>query len=65
MSDLATRLGTPLAMFSIHRGLIEAALGRRPAALTDLRRGLDQDPGLSPWEADRARSALGSLKGNR
>jgi tetratricopeptide (TPR) repeat protein len=65
MSHLATRLGTPLAMFSIHRGLIEATLGRRSAALKDLRRGLGEDPGLSPWQADRARSALRSLKGNR
>ncbi|MEP6526612.1 MAG: tetratricopeptide repeat protein [Nocardioidaceae bacterium] len=65
MSDRATRLGTPLAMFSIHRGLIEAALGRRSVALRDLRLGLEQDPGLSPWQADRARSVLRSLEGDR
>jgi tetratricopeptide (TPR) repeat protein len=61
MSDRATHLGTPLAMFSIHRGLIEAALGHPAAAQTALRRGLHQDPGLSPWQAARARSALGEL----
>jgi tetratricopeptide (TPR) repeat protein len=61
MSDRATHLGTPLAMFSIHRGLIEAALGHPAAARTALRRGLHQDPGLSPWQAARARSALGEL----
>jgi tetratricopeptide (TPR) repeat protein len=61
MSDRATRLGTPLAIFSIHRGLIEAALGHRAAARTDLRRGLTEDPGLSPWQAHRARSALREL----
>jgi tetratricopeptide (TPR) repeat protein len=65
LSDRATRLGTPLAMFSIHRGLIQAALGLRSAALTNLRRGLEQDPGLSPWQADRARSVLRSLEVDR
>jgi tetratricopeptide (TPR) repeat protein len=65
MSDRATRLGTPLAMFSIHRGLIEVALGHRAAARMDLTRGLEQDPGLSPWQADRARSVLRSLQANR
>jgi tetratricopeptide (TPR) repeat protein len=65
MSDRATRLGTPLAMFSIHRGLIEAALGHLAAARMDLRRGLGEDPGLSPWQANRARSALRSLESVR
>jgi tetratricopeptide (TPR) repeat protein len=61
MSDRATRLGTPSAMFSIHRGLIQAALGHQAAARTALRRGLREDPGLSPWQAARARSALREL----
>jgi tetratricopeptide (TPR) repeat protein len=65
MSDRAMRLGTPLAMLSIHRGLIEAALDQRQAAVTNLRRGLDQDPGLSPWQAERARSVLRSLEAQR
>ena len=62
MSDRATRLGTPLAMFSIHRGLIEAALGHQAAARTALQRGLRLDPGLSPWQAARARSVLRELR---
>lgn len=58
MAVRATRLGTPVSTFWIHRGLIEAALGRDSAAVTHLRRGLSLDPGLSPWQADRAQSAL-------
>jgi len=57
----ATRLNTPAPAFWIHRGLIEASLGRTAAAIEHLRKGLRLDPGLSPWQADRARDALDRL----
>lgn len=65
ISVQATRLDTPAPMFWIHRGLIEAALGRTDAAISHLRKGLDLDPGLSPWQADRARQMLQRLKVSR
>lgn len=61
LTRLATRLESPEARFWIHRGAIEAALGMRRPALTHLRRGLDTDPGLSPWQRDQAESVLASL----
>ena len=61
----ATALGTTDARFWIHRGSIEAALGMDRAARAHLRRGLDGDPGLSPWQRDRAADVLGSLGGAR
>lgn len=54
---IATRLGTENALLWIHRGSIEQSLGLSAAA-THLRRGLAADPGLSPWQADRARQLL-------
>lgn len=57
----ATRLDSPEARFWIHRGTIEATLGMSVQARTHLRRGLATDPGLSPWQRDRARATLGSL----
>ena len=42
----------------MHRGLIEASLGMRDDAARHLRRGLDADPGVSPWQASQARDAL-------
>ncbi|MBA2533168.1 MAG: hypothetical protein H0V23_13890 [Nocardioidaceae bacterium] len=57
----ATRLNTPVPTFWIHRGLIELSLGRMAAAAEHLRKGLRLDPGLSPWQADRARDALDRL----
>ena len=59
----ATRLGSPEAKFWIHRGTIEAALGMTAAARTHLRRGLDTDPGLSPWQRAQAVTVLDSLSG--
>ncbi len=53
----ATRLGTEDPLLWIHRGSIEQALGL-PSAAGHLRRGLAADPGLSPWQADRARRVL-------
>ena len=61
----ATRLDTPVATFWIHRGLIEESLGRSQAAESHLRRGLALDPGLSPWQAERARDALHRLVRSR
>lgn len=61
----ATRLGSPEARFWIHRGTIEAALGMTGEARTHLRRGLDTDPGLSPWQRDEARATLAGLGGDR
>lgn len=57
----ATRLGTEEARLWMHRGLIEASLGMREAAVRHLRRGLDADPGVSPWQASQARDALDRL----
>lgn len=61
----ATSLGSPEAKFWIHRGTIEAALGMTDDALVHLRRGLDTDPGLSPWQRDAARATLSKIEGER
>ncbi len=61
----ATHLNSPEAKFWIHRGTIEAALGMTEEAVTHLRRGLDTDPGLSPWQRDEARATLSSIEGRR
>lgn len=65
VSRQATRLGSPEAKFWIHRGTIEAALGMTREARTHLRRGLDTDPGLSPWQRTLARRALAQIEGTR
>ena len=64
-SRSATRLGTPDAMLWVHRGSIEAALGRNAAAAAHLRAGLGYDPGLNVWQADRARALLQRMEGSR
>jgi tetratricopeptide (TPR) repeat protein len=61
----ATRLGTAEPRLWLHRGAIEASLGHRAAATASLRRGLDADPGQSPWQADRARRLLHDLRALR
>ncbi len=61
----ATRLDSPEARFWIHRGTIEAALGMTDAARTHLRRGLETDPGLSPWHRDEARATLAEIDRDR
>ena len=61
----ATRLESPEAKFWIHRGTIEAALGMTDEARVHLRRGLDTDPGLSPWQRDEARATLAQIEGDR
>lgn len=57
----ATRLGTKEARMWLHRGTIEAALGLDRAARRHLRHGLAVDPGVSPWQAERARATLRGL----
>lgn len=59
---LATRFDLHEARFWFHRGAIEAELGRERAAAASLRRGLEVDPGVSPWQADRARTLLEQLR---
>lgn len=59
----ATSLDSPEAKFWIHRGTIEAALGMTEAARTHLQRGLDTDPGLSPWQRDEASATLAEIEG--
>lgn len=59
---LATRLGTVEAPLWLHRGLIEAGLGRDAAARRHLRHGLRIDPGSSPLLADHARQVLRRLR---
>ena len=54
----ATRLGTPDALLWLHRGAIEAALGRSEDAVDHLRRGLGLDPGLNLWQTEWARRLL-------
>ena len=61
----ATSLDSPEARFWIHRGTIEAALGMTDAARTHLQRGLDTDPGLSPWQRDAATATLAEIGGDR
>ncbi len=65
LSLFATRMNTPVALLWVHRGRIEASLGDDEAATADIRRGLALDPGLSPWQVDRARAVLTSTKGSR
>lgn len=57
----ATRLGTPDAHFWLHRGLIEASLGRDAAAVRHLRHATLVDPGFSPWQVAQATEALERL----
>ncbi len=61
----ATRLESPEAKFWIHRGTIEAALGMTADARVHLQRGLDTDPGLSPWQRDQARATLSEIGATR
>ncbi|WP_183095711.1 tetratricopeptide repeat protein [Nocardioides stalactiti] len=59
---LATRLGTPDAVFWIHRGLIEDAVGLDEAARKHLRYGLGLDAGIPPSSRAEARTALRGLR---
>lgn len=59
----ATRLGTVEARLWLHRGIVEAALGREADAAQHLRKGIAMDPGASPWQIQRARRVLAELGG--
>lgn len=58
---LATRLGTPDALFWIHRGLIESSLGMDGPARRHLTYALGLDAGISPWQRERAVRVLEGL----
>ncbi|MEX5712762.1 tetratricopeptide repeat protein [Parafrankia sp. FMc6] len=60
-AESALGLGTRRALFSYHRGVVHAALGRTDAAVADLRAALDTDPHFSPLHAPRAHALLASL----
>lgn len=61
----AARLGTRSALFTYHRGMIEAALGRDSAAKESLRAALRINPYFSPLHAPRAERTLARLSGQR
>ncbi len=65
MTRTATRLGTQEARMWLHRGLIEHAVGLDGPAARHLRRGIALDPGASPWQVDRARTALAGIEARR
>ncbi|MEU6402109.1 tetratricopeptide repeat protein [Streptomyces sp. NPDC046985] len=53
--------GAPVALYTYHRGAIEAALGAPGAARRHLQEALRTDPAFSPLWAPRARAALAAL----
>ena len=57
----AAHLGTRSALFTYHRGVIEASLGRPNRARASLQRALDTNAHFSPLLAPRARTALKHL----
>jgi tetratricopeptide (TPR) repeat protein len=62
-ANRALALGTSNALFFFHRGMIEKALGRTPAARTDLRTALSINPAFSTlWSKTAAdtQAALGA-----
>jgi tetratricopeptide (TPR) repeat protein len=61
----AVGLGTHRALFRYHLGVIEASLGQRAAARTDLQAALVLDPHFSPLLAPAARTLLAALDGTR
>ncbi|WP_322759196.1 tetratricopeptide repeat protein [Frankia sp. Cr2] len=61
----AIALGTQRALLRYHLGVIEASLGQRDAAVTDLRTALATDPYFSPLHAPRAATLLATLAGDR
>jgi tetratricopeptide (TPR) repeat protein len=61
-ADAALTLGTRNASFHFHRGVIEAALGDRAAATTDLRTALAINPHFSVLQAPMARRLLASVE---
>ena len=63
MAAEALRLGSRDPLLRFHAGAIEAAIGKRTAARTDLRMALSTDPGFSATGAAEARRILGRLPG--
>jgi tetratricopeptide (TPR) repeat protein len=60
-ADKALALGTRSASFHFHRGMIERSLGRRSAALADLRTALAINPHFSVRRAVEAHRAVSEL----
>lgn len=65
LSRAATRLGTAESKLWLHRGTIEARLGLVADARRHLRRGLETDPGTSPWQRAQAEALLDDLEDAR
>jgi len=61
-SRQALRLGTPDALLFYHAGMIERALGDRPAARRYLERALAVNPYFHPTQPALARATLDSLR---
>ena len=61
-AEQATRLGTQESRLWLHRGLVEAALGKDAESAAHLRRALAVDPGASPWQQARVRQALAGIR---
>jgi tetratricopeptide (TPR) repeat protein len=60
-ANASLRLGTKSATFYFHRGMIESALGMKPAAVRDLEEALALNPHFSPLLAPQAHQALSRL----
>ena len=61
-SNEALRLGSRDPLLRYHAGAIEAALGQKAAARTDLEMALATDPGFSASGAAEARQILATLE---
>jgi tetratricopeptide (TPR) repeat protein len=60
-ANAALRLGTKSALFYFHRGAIEAGLGNKAQAVSDLREALTLNPHFSPLQAPQAHAMLKQL----
>jgi tetratricopeptide (TPR) repeat protein len=60
-ADAALRIGTKSALFYFHRGMIEAGLGMKPPAVSDLQEALKLNPNFSALQAPQARATLKRL----
>lgn len=60
-ADKATSTGMRNALFSFHRGMIEAALGQNAAARADLTGALTINPHFNPLQVPVAHAALAQL----
>jgi tetratricopeptide (TPR) repeat protein len=60
-ANAALRIGTRSALFYFHRGAIEAGLGMKQQAVTDLRAALALNPHFSPLQVPQARALLKRL----